>query len=178
MADGSVPEASIVYASLNGELAAVTVADPDGFYAFEEIDPDAYDISVSSVYGDGQISQAVDATFNDVGNADIQLNPTAIGGNTTLLPTSSSLSQNYPNPFNAQTMISFAVGAKGRVELSVFNVIGQKVSTLIDADYVPGNYQVIWNGRDMNGNTVSSGVYYYNLKIGDQSQTMKMTLLK
>jgi hypothetical protein len=175
---GVIPEGAIVYASINGVIAGITIADPDGIYGFEGIEPDSYDISVSSVFGDGQLGQPIDATFNDVGDVNIQLNPTSIGGNSEVLPTSSSLSQNYPNPFNAQTMISFAVAAQGRVQLSVYNVVGQKITTLVDANYAPGNYNVIWNGRDANGSTVSSGVYYYNLRIGDQSQTMKMTLLK
>ncbi len=173
-----IAEGSIVYASINGAIVGVTVTDPDGYYTFEGIEPGSYDVSVVSVYGDGQANQPFDAVLNDVGDADVVLNATSVGNDVPQIPTVSSLAQNYPNPFNAQTMISFELATAGRVELEIYNMIGQKIMTLVDGSYNPGTYNVIWNGHDASGNTVSSGIYYYRLKTDTQTETMKMTLLK
>jgi hypothetical protein len=177
LTDG-IAEGSIVYASIDGAIVGVTVADIDGYYTFEGIEPGSYDVSVVSVYGDGQVDQPVDAVLSDVGNANVILNATSIGNDTPQIPTVSSLAQNYPNPFNAQTMISFNLATSGRVELDIYNMIGQKIVTLVDGSYNPGTYNVIWNGRDAAGSTVSSGIYYYRLKTDAKTETMKMTLLK
>jgi flagellar hook assembly protein FlgD len=89
------------------------------------------------------------------------------------------LKQNYPNPFNPGTMIGFEVPADGPVNLAVYNVLGQKVRTLVDQrDYVVGRYELEWDGCDDSGTRVSTGVYFYRLTAGDQSLTKKMLLLK
>jgi hypothetical protein len=168
---------SVVYASVNGQIVDITVSDLDGYYSFEGIEPSTFTVSVVSVDGDGQIDQPVDAAFSDVGNANIVITPLSTG-DVVPIPTTSSLAQNYPNPFNAQTMIAFNLATAGNVQLDVFNMIGQKVTTLIDGNYNPGTYNVIWNGRDAAGNVVSSGIYYYRLNSDGLTQTMKMTLLK
>jgi len=140
--------------------------------------PGSYNVSVFSIFGEGQIEQPVEAVYDDVSDADIMLEATSVDGNTEIVPHATSLSQNYPNPFNAQTLISFTVGSASNVELAVYNVIGQKIATLARGEYAAGSYNVIWNGRDYAGNAVSSGIYYYHLKVGDRTETLKMTLLK
>jgi hypothetical protein len=174
---GNVGEATVVYATVDDQIVGVTVTDPDGYYSFEGIEPGSYAISAASVYGTGTRVDPVDATLNDVGDADVVLNATSIGEQP-LIPTSSALSQNYPNPFNAQTMIAFDLANAGTVQLDVYNMIGQKIVTLVSGNYNSGSYNVIWNGRDAAGNTVSSGIYYYRLKTDNLTETKKMTLLK
>jgi hypothetical protein len=168
----------IAYAAQSGEIVDVVGIDFDGAYVFDDLEPGAYDISAISLDSQGQTDQPVELTFNDVSDADIVLSPTSVDDNTTVLPTVSSLSQNYPNPFNAQTMISFDLAKPGRVELAVYNIVGQKIVTLIDGEYAAGGHSIIWNGFDSRGTAVSSGIYYYRLKTDDKSETMKMTLLK
>lgn len=94
------------------------------------------------------------------------------------VPTSYRLAGNYPNPFNPATTISFSLAQSGDVKLTVFNVLGQSVTTLVDGTMEAGEHNVVWNGTDANGNTVSSGVYLYRLEANDFSETKKMTLLK
>jgi len=95
------------------------------------------------------------------------------------LPTSFRVAQNYPNPFNPTTTIEFTFGPQGRqVQLDVFNILGQNVTTLINEFLPPGTHQVEWNSTDYNGQKVASGVYLYRLQVGDESQTKKMLLLK
>lgn len=94
------------------------------------------------------------------------------------LPTEYALEQNYPNPFNPNTNIKFALPKAGRVEVSVFNVLGQEVNTLVSEDMPAGNHTIVWDGRNGTGNSVSSGIYFYRIVAGDFSQTKKMLMLK
>jgi hypothetical protein len=99
------------------------------------------------------------------------------------LPEGYALSQNYPNPFNPVTTIRFKVEGERlkdptRITLKVYNLLGQLVKTLLDEEKFPGNYQVVWDGKDQNGEEVSSGIYFYKLKAKDYTETKKMVLLK
>jgi len=94
------------------------------------------------------------------------------------LPKVYSLSQNYPNPFNPTTEINFDVPTKSHVTLTVYNVLGQKVSALVDKEMAPGRYVADWNGTTDGGTEVSSGIYFYKLEASDFAQTKKMILLK
>jgi hypothetical protein len=98
-----------------------------------------------------------------------------------------SLSQNFPNPFNPATTIPFTVIYKGQgaggkspihTTLSIYNILGQKVRILVDEEKLPGEYKVIWDGKDETGEDVASGMYFYKLKSGDFSQSKKMLLLR
>jgi len=168
----------VVYAMANGEIADLVAADPDGYYSFDDIDAGTYEVQVSSVYGDADLGHPLDVILNDVIDADVFFDPTSVGDNTQPLPVQTSLAQNFPNPFNAQTMIAFDISGPGEVDLSVYNIVGQKVATLASGSYRVGSYNVIWNGRDSAGNPTASGIYYYRLKTGDNVETKKMTLLK
>ncbi len=88
-------------------------------------------------------------------------------------PAKFELEQNYPNPFNPSTNINFTISAKSDVKLSVYNLLGQKVATLMDKPLNAGQYHVTFNGSDL-----PSGVYFYRLKAGKYSQTRKMLLMK
>jgi len=88
-------------------------------------------------------------------------------------PRNFSLSQNYPNPFNAATRIEFALKEASHISLSIFDVRGALVETLIDKKLSTGNHSVIWNADKL-----SSGTYYYSLKTVTGSETKKMTLMK
>jgi hypothetical protein len=100
----------------------------------------------------------------------------------TNMPKVSALSQNYPNPFNPSTTISFDIpgtaGNKQSVSLTVYDIRGRRVKMLIDSELDPGSYKIHWDGRNDRGVTVSSGIYLYTLKAGDETFTRKMTILK
>ena len=95
-----------------------------------------------------------------------------------LLPKSFALHQNYPNPFNPTTTIRFDLPIEAYVRLDVFNILGQKVTTLLDQPMQPGYHSVAWNGDDGDGRTVASGVYFYRLAAGDNIAKKKMVVLK
>ncbi len=88
-------------------------------------------------------------------------------------PAAYSLSQNYPNPFNPSTEIRYSIRAASKVELTIYNILGQKIITLVNAQKAAGNYSVKFDASRF-----SSGVYFYSLKAGDFYETKKMILLK
>ena len=93
-------------------------------------------------------------------------------------PASFQLNQNYPNPFNPVTSISFDVSEAGYGELTIHNVLGQRIRTLSQGHYQAGHYAVRWNGLDSQEMPVSSGIYLYRFDQNKQSATRKMMLLK
>jgi hypothetical protein len=96
-----------------------------------------------------------------------------------MLPAEVSLWQNYPNPFNPSTSICYAVPSAAHVELEIFSVLGQRVSTLVNALEGPGVKMVIWDGRDDAGVEMAGGVYFYRLRVAGTSHPVrKMMLLK
>jgi hypothetical protein len=110
---------------------------------------------------------------------------TSVEQETEQTPFAFELEQNYPNPFNPTTTIPFRAGSLELVArspihttLTIYNILGQKVKTLVDEDKLPGNYQVVWDGKDQRGNEVSSGIYFYQLKAGNYKETKKMSLLR
>ncbi len=83
------------------------------------------------------------------------------------LPSSFALGQNYPNPFNPTTTIEFELSHREHVTIDIFNVLGQKVRSLVDESKAAGTYRIGWKGIDDNGKSVSTGVYLYRLRAGD-----------
>lgn len=93
-------------------------------------------------------------------------------------PTVFSLAQNFPNPFNPKTMIRFALPKDSWVKLEVYNILGQKVKTLVDENLTAGVKEVEWDGKDNKGLEVASGIYFYKIKADDFSDVKKMVMLK
>ncbi len=96
----------------------------------------------------------------------------------TTLASSYELMQNYPNPFNPETVIEYRVPHRGKVQLNIYNMLGQKIRTLVDDVLPAGTYQVVWDGLDDYGNRVATGVYLYQLKGQNALITKKMMLIK
>lgn len=88
------------------------------------------------------------------------------------------LFQNYPNPFNPVTTIRYSVAKQSPVELTIYNVRGQKVRRLVSETKSPGRYTVNWDGTSDQGTRVASGVYFYKIQIGTFSTVKKMVVLK
>ncbi len=94
------------------------------------------------------------------------------------IPSGYSLSQNYPNPFNPQTVIYYELPDGSHVDLSVYNIMGQKVATLVDREMDAGSHSAVWDGKDDNGESLASGVYLYRM-VGDGFvKTRKLLLLR
>jgi len=97
----------------------------------------------------------------------------------TALPGQFRLQQNYPNPFNPTTTIEYDLSRQETVTLTVYDILGRKVKTLMDnRPQHAGRHWVVWNGADANGRPVSSGIYFYRLTAGAFSESRKMILVK
>jgi hypothetical protein len=94
------------------------------------------------------------------------------------IPTSYSVAQNYPNPFNASTVIRYSLPEQARVKIEIYNILGQKVKTLVDEVQTAGYKTVEWNGTNAQNRTVASGVYFYKINTGKYSEVKQMTMLK
>lgn len=94
------------------------------------------------------------------------------------IPSSFKLYQNYPNPFNTQTSIEYVLFSKEKVKLIIYNIQGENIIILVNQLQEPGNYKIMWDGKDNQGKTVSSGIYLYQLKIGRFENIKKMLLLR
>jgi len=94
------------------------------------------------------------------------------------VPTTFDIFQNYPNPFNPETNIKYQIPRSSDVKLVIYNILGQKVRTLVNGRMDPGRYTVVWNGRNDMGNQVASGIYIYRFEAADFRKTMKLMLLK
>jgi len=93
-------------------------------------------------------------------------------------PSEFKLYQNYPNPFNPETKIEYTLKKTGHVTLHIYNVLGEKVKTLLDQDQPAGFYQINWDGKNDNGKPISSGIYLYKLEVNGFSEAKRMLLLK
>jgi hypothetical protein len=89
-----------------------------------------------------------------------------------------TLDQNHPNPFNPTTIISFYLPSPEHVVLTVYDTRGSRIQTLLADNRDVGTHDVAWNGRNDNGESVSSGVYFYRLKVGKKILTRKMILIQ
>jgi len=88
------------------------------------------------------------------------------------------LLNNYPNPFNPSTKITYRLPENGNVKIRIYNSFGQEILNLFEGTQSKGNQEINWNGKDGNGNLVSSGVYYYRVDSGKFSESRVMTLIK
>lgn len=94
------------------------------------------------------------------------------------LPFGFELKSNYPNPFNPTTTIEYTIPTKSHVDISIFNLLGQKVKTVVDDEKSIGEHNVNWDGTNISGKRVASGIYLYRIVAGDNIQTKKMMLIK
>jgi len=120
-------------------------------------DPDGFGLMIDDI-------TLSDTTYTDVGNE--------------IVPTSVPIMYNYPNPFNPTTTITYSLIEDSYVELSIYNLKGQKILTLVNTLQESGIHKSIWNGLDDDGKSISSGIYLYKLNAGNYSSTKKMILLK
>jgi hypothetical protein len=105
-------------------------------------------------------------------------NPTDVKNGDEPIPQRFALLGNYPNPFNASTMLKFQLSRNSFVELTVYNILGQKVRTLVKEQMTAGNKQVLWDGTDESGKQLATGIYFYKIITAEGRVTGKMTMLK
>ena len=108
----------------------------------------------------------------------VETNALSLDENLTI-PTQFALHQNYPNPFNPSTQISFDVPEGSElVRLNIYNILGKKVSTLLNNVMSPGKHKIEWNAKDNEGNPVASGIYFYELSSSSFTARKKMLLIR
>jgi hypothetical protein len=95
-----------------------------------------------------------------------------------IVPLEYSLEQNYPNPFNPSTTIRYTLAHSASVELEIYNILGQRIKTLVKTVQPIGVYSVDWNGENEEGKQSPSGIYYYRIKTSEFTAVKKMTLIK
>ncbi len=100
------------------------------------------------------------------------------GRENAVVPSAFTLRPNYPNPFNPETTIEFELPAQAHVRLTVYNLLGQRIASLLDETRPAGIHSVQWRGSDDTGRQVGSGIYLVRMEAGTQIQTRRMTLLK
>ncbi len=143
---------------------------------------DVVGILSSTAYTDGWTGTVPNNTFGD-GKLDAlaavqQVQATSIEADGIGVAKNYILEQNYPNPFNPETTIRYQIPERAEVQVTVYNVQGQKVATLVNGVQDQGEYQISWRGEAANGSKVASGVYFYRLSAGSFVQTRKMLLVQ
>ncbi len=112
-------------------------------------------------------------------NLTVIINPSIISaGETRENPSGFSLMPNYPNPFNPATTIQYDMDYPGLVTLTIFDILGNVINTLVEGPQSAGLHTVIWDGSNENGRISAAGIYFYCLKSGNSAETRKMILLK
>ena len=114
------------------------------------------------------------STTNQTGYFALSLPASAPGR---VLPQGFALGQNYPNPFNPSTIIPYQIPTAAHVRLEVFNVLGQRAATLVDAEQAAGAHTAQWDATDAAGRAVGAGVYIYRMTVGEEHQTGRMVLI-
>ena len=165
----------------NGELVGYDFSSPTGTYQIAGLPSGSHTVRVTKI---NYVSETEVVTHNggnaihlqdfDLDNALVGIGPEEL----VAVPATLSLSQNYPNPFNPSTTISFALPENSAVKLTVYNALGQVVTTLADGQYPAGVHNLKWNGRNANGLTVATGIYLYRLEVNGQSMVRKMLFAK
>jgi hypothetical protein len=179
--------ARIVKVVLHEESEDVTIPDPDcgfGYLLVGEMnwgDDDTYAVDLTN-HPDGSFPAWLDVTYEDIrGNRhqvriDTELDPW--NPTETAPALAFKLAQNYPNPFNPITTIQYQISAKSMVNLSVFDVSGRLIRTLVNEYNDPGFHAAHWDGRDGRGIEAASGIYFYRLQTGSYTATKRMVLLR
>ena len=175
---GNVEVGALVYAlDANNEVVGYGITNNFGNYAITELEPGTYNVTVDKVGYTAPtiVSTTINYSLNPVATQSFIITPNLIlnTGNEKLTPQSFKLEQNYPNPFNPSTKISFSIPIKNNVELRIYNIIGKEIATLANGSFNAGSYDVIWDAQN-----ISSGVYFYTLKVGSFKETRKMILMK
>ncbi|MCC7429814.1 carboxypeptidase regulatory-like domain-containing protein [bacterium] len=175
-------ENAVVYAvDGNGTVLGYDLSKANGVYQISGLAPGNYYVYVSKLglptetVSGIQVSENSPATnvnfvVNSVTEVTEETNPE--------VSKNFVLANNFPNPFNPTTKIEFAIPEFSNVKISVYNVLGQLVKTLINQNLEKGSYKTSWNGTNESGKSVSSGIYFYRLEAGNFNQTKKMLFLK
>ncbi len=138
------------------------------FFYFHDDDVWGCSTQAEGQAGPGKlVLSAIDFTVNPTDNEVVEV-----------APSKAMLQGNYPNPFNPTTTIKYNAPVNGNVNVSVYNVKGQLVKTLVNEHKAAGEHSIVWNGEDNNGQQTTSGIYFYKMTSGNRTETQKMIMVK
>ncbi len=130
-------------------------------------------ISITGIHHESFANKKIEPRNNE----DVVRKPTAVNDRTSQPVLTFELAPNYPNPFNPETTIRYQVARSVKVHLTIYNVLGQKVRTLVDGLKPAGAHRIVWNGKDERGVSLPTGMYFYKMKAGEFVKVRKMLLL-
>ncbi len=177
---------AMVYAfDASGNLVGYGISGSNGAYTISGIAPGTYTVSTDVVGFTSTTTQTASPTYDASGNpvpstSNLTVTPdvqTAVHQNT-VQPVNYTLEQNYPNPFNPTTQIAFSIPQSMHVTVTIFNILGQQIATVVDGNMSAGSHVVLWNARNQNGEILPTGVYFYRLSTPSFTAVKKMLLLK
>jgi hypothetical protein len=119
-----------------------------------------------------------DTVLSDNGPRFVLVDGTSLSVDEEFIPTEFALHQNYPNPFNPVTTLNYGLPEQSMVVMTVYDLMGREVTTLVNQVQKAGYHTIRWNGTDQSGQVVSAGLYIYRITAGDYSVARKMILLK
>jgi hypothetical protein len=149
---------------------------PIWYKILEYSEQDLYLRSILQTEDGGYVAAGFHEVYNHYADVFlVKLAPDLVGTHDeiTILPDQTTLLQNYPNPFNASTRITFTLSKTENISLTIYNLLGRKIAVLAEGYFETGLHSITFNAGDL-----SSGVYFYNLKAGDISETKSMIFLK
>lgn len=178
---GGLPGTLVSAFDGQNQLVSTGLSGYGGVYELPQLPNGTYTLRASLVgYSTQQYGQGVPIDLNSatvVSGVDFSLSA-VLGVDDRNSPKDFALGQNHPNPFNPTTTIRYAVPVAGPVKLTIYNLLGQKVRTLVDESKSSGEWEVTWNGRNEAGLTVATGVYLYQLKAAGKISVRKMMFIK
>lgn len=163
----------IVYLKIGNDFKNYGITNSNGYYTVTKLPAGNFNLIVQRM-GFLPISQNITITNTSLQNINYTIiNPIGIEPVSSEIPKTFSLSQNYPNPFNPNTTIKFDLPVSGLIKLSVYDILGREIETLINEDLKAGTYLVNWNASNY-----PSGIYFYRIETRDFTETKKMILIK
>ncbi|MCL5035275.1 MAG: carboxypeptidase regulatory-like domain-containing protein [Bacteroidetes bacterium] len=177
---------AIVYATdANGNVAGYGVSGSNGDYTIAGLAPGTYDVFTEAVGFTSSSTSTSSPTYSTTGTAQPSTSnftvspetPTAVQQKP-IQPTNYTLDQNYPNPFNPTTQIAFSIPQEEHVTIAIYNILGERVATLLSGNLSAGSHLVTWNARNSSGEMLPTGVYFYQLSTPHFTAVKKMLLLK
>ena len=161
---------------------ASVISDSEGLWSFNGLQPDTYTVKVTAAGAYEATPDPVTVAAGGMAFLTVSLSvadsSVAVKDNASSIPTGFQLRAAYPNPFNPSTTIAFDMPTAEHTTLTVYDVTGRRVRTLVSGPMAAGYHSARWDGRDELGRPVSTGVYYSRLISGEYSATVKMLLLK
>jgi len=180
--DGALDLATANAGTIDVWTVSVLLNNGDGTYLPQSVYPVGgypHSVCAADLDGDGDVDLATANSYSD--DVSVLLNKLPDGilepadGN---VPAEFVLSQNYPNPFNLGTTIRFTLPEPADVRISVYDILGRKVRQVASGYYSAGTHAVQFDGKDTHDAPLSSGIYFYRVKAGDEIQSRRMVLLK